>query len=55
MDFENFLRQVKRQRFYKDQIIFKTRIPPKEAVYGELNFELEEPLQTWLDDTKIKL
>ncbi|MHA1214767.1 MAG: DEAD/DEAH box helicase [Candidatus Hodarchaeales archaeon] len=55
MDFEKFLANIKRQPFYKNQIIFKTTIPAKKPVYGELNFELQEPLQTWLDESKIKL
>ena len=45
MDTKEFVAHLKRQRFYKGQIMHVEHIPPREARYGELDNPLPPPLQ----------
>lgn len=55
VDFEEFLRYLKAQDYYSDQIYHIEHIPQKEAQYGVLEEPLRKRLQRWLDNNNINL
>ena len=55
VDFEEFLRYLKAQDYYSNQIYHIEHIPQKEAQYGVLEEPLRRRLQRWLDDNNINL
>ncbi|MHA2035388.1 MAG: DEAD/DEAH box helicase [Promethearchaeota archaeon] len=55
VDFEEFLRYLKSQDYYSDQISHIEHFPQKEAQYGALEEPLRNRLQRWLDDNNINL
>ncbi|GAI84887.1 unnamed protein product, partial [marine sediment metagenome] len=55
VDFEEFLRYLKSQDYYSDQIYHIEHIPQKEAQYGVLEEPLRKRLQRWLDNNNINL
>ena len=55
LDFEQFIKYLKSQNYYEDQISHVEHIPPKEAEYGELKSPLWERLQLWLYHNTVKL
>ncbi len=55
IDFEEFLRFLKSQDYYSDQIYHIEHIPQKEAQYGVLEEPLRKRLQRWLDNNSINL
>jgi DEAD/DEAH box helicase domain-containing protein len=55
VDFEEFLRFVKSQDFYSDQIYHVEHIPKRDAQYGTLEKPLRKRLQRWLENNNILL
>jgi DEAD/DEAH box helicase domain-containing protein len=55
VEFEEFLRYLKSQDYYSDQIYHIEHIPQKEAQYGVLEEPLRKRLQRWLDNNNIHL
>ncbi|MHA1986675.1 MAG: DEAD/DEAH box helicase [Promethearchaeota archaeon] len=55
VDFEEFLRYLKAQDYYSDQIYHIEHVPQKEAQYGVLEEPLRKRLQRWLDNNNINL
>lgn len=55
MRIEAFLSKIENDPNYQRQIIFKTRIPAKQARYGTLGFDLEPELTKWLEQRNIRL
>ena len=55
VDFKEFLRYLKSQDYYSDQIYHIEHIPKKEAQYGDLEKPLRKRLQRWLDNNNIDL
>ncbi|MHA2283945.1 MAG: DEAD/DEAH box helicase [Promethearchaeota archaeon] len=55
VEFEEFLRYLKSQDYYTDQIYHIEHIPQKEAQYGFLEEPLRKRLQRWLDNNGINL
>jgi len=55
VDFEEFLRYLKSQEYYSNQIYHIEHIPKKEAQYGVLEEPLRKRLQRWLDNNNINL
>ncbi|MBY8981769.1 MAG: DEAD/DEAH box helicase, partial [Candidatus Lokiarchaeota archaeon] len=55
VDFENFLKYIKSQDYYKDQISYIQHIPKRIAQFGELENPLRKRLQRWLDIKNIDL
>jgi DEAD/DEAH box helicase domain-containing protein len=55
VDFEEFLRYLKSQDYYSDQIYHIEYIPQKEPQYGALEEPLKKRLQRWLDSNHINL
>ncbi|MFX0170487.1 MAG: DEAD/DEAH box helicase [Candidatus Hodarchaeota archaeon] len=55
MNIEGYLNNLKTEDFYQDQIVFQTKIPAKAAKFGDLDFELAEELNKWLEIKNLKL
>ncbi|UCD02421.1 MAG: DEAD/DEAH box helicase [Promethearchaeota archaeon] len=55
VDFEEFLRFLKSQNYYQDQIYHIEHIPKHDAQFGNLEKPLQKRLQQWLDLYNIKL
>ena len=55
MVIEEFLHNIETHSSYRNQIIFQTKIPPKSAKYGTLDFELEPELTNWLERKGLRL
>lgn len=55
MNIEGYLNNLKTEEFYQDQIVFQTKIPAKAAKFGDLDFELAEDLNNWLEIKNLKL
>jgi len=55
VDIDKFLRYVKRQKFYSNQIVYIEEIPPKTAEFGLLDIPLHTSLMNWLLDNNYKL
>ncbi len=52
---EQFIKGIKRMNSYKKQIVHLEKIPPQEAIYGELDKPLPETIQNFLANNKIQL
>jgi len=48
MDPNTFLQQIKRKRFYRDQIVHVQRVPARQARFGKLRYRLRPELQAAL-------
>ncbi len=55
VEFEDFLRYIKSQDYYSNQIYHIEHIPQKKAQYGELEEPLRKRLQRWLDNNHLNL
>ncbi len=55
LDFDKFIKNIKSQEYYDDQIAYIQHIPTKDAVFGKLNTPLKPRLQRWLEKTKLDL
>jgi len=55
VDFEEFLRYIKSQEYYHDQIYHIEHIPEHKAQYGILKTPISKRLQRWLDINNIRL
>jgi DEAD/DEAH box helicase domain-containing protein len=55
VDFDKFIRYLRSQDYYSDQIYHIEHIPQKEAQYGALEEPLRKRLQRWLDNNNINL
>jgi len=55
VDFEEFLRFLKSQDYYRDQIYHIEHIPEHKAQFGDLEKPLRKRLQRWLEINNIKL
>ena len=55
VDFETFLKFIKSQDYYRDQIFHVEHIPESKVQYGDLEKPLRKRLQRWLDNNDIKL
>ncbi len=55
VDFKEFLRFLKSQDYYRDQIYHIEHIPGCKAQFGDLEKPLRKRLQRWLDNSNIKL
>jgi len=55
VDFEEFLRFLKSQDYYRDQIYHIESIPEHKAQFGDLEKPLRKRLQRWLEINNIKL
>ncbi|MFX0081571.1 MAG: DEAD/DEAH box helicase [Candidatus Hodarchaeota archaeon] len=55
VDFEEFLRYLKSQDYYHNQIYHIEHIPEHRAQYGGLKSSLSARLQRWLENNNIKL
>jgi DEAD/DEAH box helicase domain-containing protein len=55
VDFEKFIKNIKSQGFYDDQIAYIQHIPAKEAEFGTLDKPLKKRLQRWLDQNDLDL
>ncbi|MHA2291555.1 MAG: DEAD/DEAH box helicase [Candidatus Hodarchaeales archaeon] len=53
MTIEEFLHNIEGHSSYKKQIIFQTKIPPKSAKFGTLDFKLEPELTNWLKKNEL--
>jgi DEAD/DEAH box helicase domain-containing protein len=55
MTVEEFLNNIEEHSSYRQQMIFKTSIPAKSAIYGSLDFKLEPELTDWLKQKHMKI
>jgi len=55
LDFEDFLRFIKSQDFYSNQIVHVESFPELKARFGELDFSLNKRIKRWLEQNDIKL
>ncbi|MEJ2250280.1 MAG: DEAD/DEAH box helicase, partial [Candidatus Lokiarchaeota archaeon] len=55
VDFKEFLRYIKKQNYYSDQIKYIEQMPAEPAKYGDLTGSLDIRLQKWLKRNKVKL
>ncbi len=55
VDFENFIKYIKAQDYYKNQISYIQHIPARIARFGKLELPLRKRLQRWLDEKNISL
>jgi DEAD/DEAH box helicase domain-containing protein len=55
VDFEEFLRYIKTQVYYQDQIYHIEHIPERKAQFGDTEKPFQKRLQRWLDTNNIKL
>ncbi|MBN1216661.1 MAG: DEAD/DEAH box helicase [Candidatus Lokiarchaeota archaeon] len=55
VDFDNFIKYIKTQDYYRNQITHIQHIPSKRAEFGVLEKPLRTRLQRWLDNKGIKL
>jgi DEAD/DEAH box helicase domain-containing protein len=55
IDFETFLKFIKSQDYYSDQIFHVEHIPESKAQFEDLEKPLRKRLQRWLDSNDIKL
>jgi len=55
VDFEKFIKSIKSQGFYDDQIAYIQHIPAKKAEFGTINKPLKKRLQRWLEQNEIDL
>ncbi|MFX1279339.1 MAG: DEAD/DEAH box helicase, partial [Promethearchaeota archaeon] len=54
-DFEEFLRFLKAQNYYQNQIYHIEHIPKREAQFGDTEKPFQKRLQRWLEGNNIKL
>ncbi|TFF63482.1 MAG: DEAD/DEAH box helicase, partial [Promethearchaeota archaeon] len=55
VDFEQFIKNIKSQDYYDDQIVYIQHIPANDAEFGTLDDPLKSRLQRWLDQNKVGL
>lgn len=55
VDFEKFIKNIKSQGFYNDQITYIQHIPAKEAEFSRIDKPLKNRLNRWLEENKIDL
>jgi DEAD/DEAH box helicase domain-containing protein len=55
VDFEDFLKYIRSQDYYHDQITHIETIPELKAQFDELEKPIQKRLQRWLDDHNFKL
>ena len=55
VDIEEFLRFLKSQNYYQDQIYHIEHISSHEAQFGDLENPLRKRLQRWLEENNLKL
>ncbi|MGV9199131.1 MAG: DEAD/DEAH box helicase [Promethearchaeia archaeon] len=55
VNFEQFIKYIKSQNYYDDQISHIEHMDPREPNYGEIKTPLWERLQYWLHKNKIRL
>ena len=55
VDIEEFIRFLKSQNFYQDQIYHIEHIPEQKPQYGDLELPLRKRLQRWLEENDLKL
>ncbi|MFX1343884.1 MAG: DEAD/DEAH box helicase [Promethearchaeota archaeon] len=55
VDFEEFLRYLKSQEYYQNQIYHIEHIPERKAQHGNLKTPISKRLQRWLDNNNIRL
>jgi DEAD/DEAH box helicase domain-containing protein len=55
MSIEEYLNDLRKEDFYRGQIIFQKRIPAKSPMYGDLDFLLDKKLSDWISEKNLRL
>jgi len=55
MSIEGYLKDIREEIFYRNQIVFQKKIPAKPPKFGELDFLLEKELSDWLSEKELRL
>jgi len=55
VNFDEFIKSIKSENYYEDQISYIQHIPKKKPTFGKLNNPIKKRLQRWLDANNIDI